>query len=129
MDAIKTEYGFTLPVGFVDDDGALLRDGVMRLATAGDEIAPLGDLRVRSNPAYLPILVISRVIVRLGRHEGISPHHVERLFSEDFAYLQLLYNQINNAAEDASTIEGSAGLGDIPGNVEALSPRVSSIAR
>lgn len=129
MDAIQTEFAFRLPVGFVDDDGALLRDGVMRRATAADEIAPLGDVRVRSNPAYLPILVVSRVIVRLGRHDGVSPHHVERFFSEDFTYLQNLYNEINNAAGDDFASDGTPGLGEMPGNVEALPPRMSSIKR
>ena len=129
MDAIQTEFAFRLPVGFVDDDGLLLREGVMRRATAADEIAPLGDVRVRSNPAYLPLLVLSRVIVRLGPHQGVSPHQVERFFSEDFAYLQALYNEINNAAGEPPSLDGSGDSGAFPGNVEALPPRTNSMKR
>jgi hypothetical protein len=93
--AFKTEFPFRLPRGFVDSDGNLHRDGVMRLATARDEILPLQDYRVQSNRAYLVIVLLSRVITKLGDHKSISVDTVENLFSTDLAYLQEFYRKIN----------------------------------
>lgn len=95
MSIIATEHSFTLPIGYRDADGTLHRDGVMRLATAGDEILPLKDHRVQANPAYLTVIVLSRVIVRLGTLDMINTKVIEELFSADFAFLQNLYNRIN----------------------------------
>ncbi|WP_296949543.1 hypothetical protein [uncultured Massilia sp.] len=95
MGIINTEVEFTLPIGYRDADGTLHRQGVMRLATAGDEILPLRDHRVQANPAYLTIIVLSRVIVRLGSLDMVNTRVIEELFSADFAYLQALYNRIN----------------------------------
>ena len=92
---LQTEFNFTLPLGFVDADGVLHRDGVMRLATAFDEIAPLKDPRVHNNPAYLLIILLSRVITRLGTVEQINPKVIESLFAGDLAYLQDLYRRVN----------------------------------
>ncbi|MBE0480417.1 MAG: phage tail assembly protein [Dehalococcoidia bacterium] len=92
---LQTEFEFTLPRGYVDSEGNLHRDGVMRLATAADEIYPLKDMRVKSNQAYLVIVLLSRVITRLGTLTSITPAVVERLFSADLAYLQDFYRQIN----------------------------------
>ena len=94
-EALQTEFDFTLPKGFVDKDGNLHRKGVMRLATAIDEIAPLRDPRVRQNQAYLTIILLSRVITKLGTVSDVTPATVEGLFSADMAYLQSLYRQIN----------------------------------
>jgi hypothetical protein len=91
----QTEYPFTLPRGYVDQSGDLHRDGVMRLATAGDEILPLKDPRVQGNPSYLVLILLSRVIVRLGTVELITPKVIEGLFASDLAFLQDLYNRIN----------------------------------
>ncbi len=91
----KTEYEFTLPMGYVDREGTLHRDGVMRLATAADEILPLKDPRVQSNPAYLIVILLSLVVTRLGSLEVINPRVIEELFASDLAYLQDLYNRIN----------------------------------
>ena len=99
--ALQTEHEFTLPLGYVDADGDLHRDGVMRLATAADEILPLRDSRVQGNPVYLVVLLLSRVIIRLGRLERVTPHVVEALFAADLGYLQELYNRINALADDA----------------------------
>lgn len=93
--ALQTEFEFTLPRGFVDSDGNLHRDGVMRLATAADEIYPLKDMRVKANQAYLVIVLLSRVITRLGSVDSITPTVIEKLFSADLAYLQDFYQQIN----------------------------------
>jgi hypothetical protein len=93
--SLQTEFEFTLPRGYIDRDGNLHRQGVMRLATALDEIAPLRDLRVRSNQAYLVIVLLSRVIVKLGTLPQISTGVIENLFAADLAYLQAFYRQIN----------------------------------
>ena len=92
---LQTEYEFTLPRGFVDKSGNLHRQGIMRLASAKDEIAPLEDPRVRRNEAYLLVILLSRVVTRLGEIRDINPAIVENLFASDLAYLQDLYNRIN----------------------------------
>ena len=92
---LQTEFPFTLPHGYVDDEGNLHREGVMRMATAIDEIAPQKDGRVRANPAFLVIILLSRVITRLGGINPITPKIIEGLFAADLAYLQNLYNEIN----------------------------------
>jgi hypothetical protein len=93
---IQTEYPFTLPIGYQDaDEGSLHREGVMRLATAADEILPLKDARVQANPAYLIVILLSRVVTRLGSVAHINPKVIEGLFAADLAYLQDLYNRIN----------------------------------
>lgn len=92
---IQTEYSFTLPVGFQDSKGGLHREGVMRLATAADEILPLKDPRVQSNEAYLVIILLSRVVTKLGSVAQINPKLIEDLYAADLTYLQELYNRIN----------------------------------
>ena len=91
----QTEYDFTLPMGYLDDEGTLHRDGVMRLATAADELEPLKDARVARNPAYLTVILLSRVVTRLGGLDQITPKTVEGLFAADLAFLQDTYNTIN----------------------------------
>jgi hypothetical protein len=92
---MQTEFPFTLPRGYLDGEGNLHTEGVMRLATAFDEIAPLKDPRVQSNPGYLVIILFSRVITKLGGLEHINPKVVESLFSADLAFLQDFYRRIN----------------------------------
>jgi len=92
---LQTEYEFMLPKGYVDGDGNLHRDGIMRLANARDEILPLEDPRVRRNEAYLLVILLSRVITRLGDLRDINPGVVEKLFAADLTYLQDFYNRIN----------------------------------
>lgn len=91
----QTEYEFTLPLGYVDQEGSLHREGVMRLATAADEILPLRDPRVQGNQAYLIIILLSRVIGRLGSVSAVNPQVIENLYAADLAYLQEFYNRIN----------------------------------
>jgi hypothetical protein len=98
----QTEYDFTLPVGYMDGDGTLHRDGTMRLATARDEIEPLRDARVRDNSAYLGVLQIARVITRLGNAGQVTPQVIEGLYAVDFDHLQRLYEQVNTVAPSAS---------------------------
>ena len=92
---LVTEVPFELPKGYVDGEGTLHRTGTMRLATAADEIYPLRDPRVQNWPAYLIILLLERVVTRLGTLSEINAGVVEHLFSEDLAHLQDLYNRIN----------------------------------
>jgi hypothetical protein len=91
----QTEFEFTLPCGYLDEDGTLHREGVMRRATAADEILPLKDPRVQSNQAYLVVILLSRVVTRLGSVANINPKVVENLYATDLAYLQNLYNATN----------------------------------
>lgn len=93
---LQTEFEFTLPLGYVDKEGSLHREGIMRLATAADEILPLKDPRVQGNQAYLVIILLSRVITKLGSEAQINPKVIEDLFAADLAYLQEFYNQINH---------------------------------
>ena len=92
---LQTEIDFTLPMGYRDGDGNLHREGRMRLATAFDEIAPLKDPRVQSNPAYLIVILLSRVITRLGSLDMINPKVVEGLDAAVLADLQALYRRVN----------------------------------
>lgn len=93
---LQTEFPFTLPRGYLDKEGNLQREGMMRLATAYDEIAPMKDPRVQANPGYLVIILLSRVILRLGDLEFINPKAIEGLFSVDLAYLQDFYRRVND---------------------------------
>jgi hypothetical protein len=99
---LQTEHEFRLPKGFIDEHGTLHRDGVMRLATAADEILPQKDPRVQKNPAYLVVILLSRVIVRLGTHESPGTHTIEKLFAGDLDYLQSLYNELNYGTDAAA---------------------------
>jgi hypothetical protein len=100
--AFRTEIEFTLPKGYLDEEGVLHRQGVMRLATAADEILPLRDPRVQQNPAYLTIIVMARVIVRLGSLPEVDTKVVEGVYAADLDYLQRLYEQINAVEETDS---------------------------
>ncbi len=93
---MQTVYDFTLPKGYVDGNGEAHRKGKMRLATAGDEIGATRDPRVLSNPSYLAIALLSRVIVEIEGVEVISGTTIERLFTADLAFLQDMYQKINN---------------------------------
>src|SRR5688572_23338774 len=105
--AFQTEVEFALPKGFVDKDGVLHRDGVMRLATAADEILPLKDGRVQQNPAYLTIIILARVVTRLGALSDVNTKVVEGLFASDLSYLQQLYERLN--AGDSAQLDAPSG--------------------
>ncbi len=102
--ALQTEYEFTLPKGFIDEEGTLHKKGVMRLATAADEILPQKDPRVQSNPAYLTLILLSRVVTKLGSLNDVNPSIIEGLFLEDLTYLQALYQRINGMDDDPTKI-------------------------
>jgi hypothetical protein len=115
--SLQTEYPFTLPKGFVDQDGTLHRQGVMRLATARDEIEPLRDSRVKENEAYLTAIVLSRVITELGTLSQVTPKTIEGLFVSDLSFLQDLYRVINfgdpSALSDEADGNGHSGSASI----------------
>jgi hypothetical protein len=92
---LQQEFNFTLPKGYVDEGGQLHKTGVMRLATAADEILPLRDPRVQQNSAYLSVVLMARVITKLGSLNAIDTRVIEKLYTADMAYLQNLYQQIN----------------------------------
>ncbi len=93
--SLQTEYPFELPKGYLDKDGNLHKNGVMRLATAADEILPMKDPRVQQNQSYLGIMILARVITELGDLKNIDVRVIEKLFTSDLAYLQDLYQSIN----------------------------------
>jgi len=103
--AFKTEFEFELPKGYVDSDGNVHKKGIMRLATAKDEILPLQDYRVQNNRAYLVIILLSRVISKLGDVKSINPSIVENLYSTDLQYLQDFYRKINEEGTAAVKVK------------------------
>ena len=121
----QTEIDFELPKGYVDEAGTLHRRGLMRLATAADEILPLRDPRVQQNEAYLAVIVLARVIVRLGTLPDVHTGVIEGLYASDLGYLQRLYEQFNTgddldpslaagrpAKASGSTLRGMTTLGE-----------------
>jgi hypothetical protein len=96
---LQTEFEFRLPRGYLDSEGQIHRDGCMRLATALDEIEAYQDPRVQDNEAYLPLILLSRVITRLGSLSVVSPQVISGLFASDLAYLEDLYQRLNTQGE------------------------------
>jgi hypothetical protein len=103
-EGLRTEFTFVLPRGYVDAAGTVQRTGVMRLATARDELIPLRDDRVRENPAYLTVVLLARVITRLGSIEDIHAGIVENLFASDLAFLQDLYRRVNTEGHTRAAV-------------------------
>jgi hypothetical protein len=101
---MQTEIAFTLPKGYVDQAGKVHREGIMRLATARDEIEPLREVEVRQNQAYLAILLLARTVTRIGEVTEITPDLVEGLFAADFDHLQRLYERINSDGEAVGVV-------------------------
>ncbi|MBO5550350.1 MAG: phage tail assembly protein, partial [Lachnospiraceae bacterium] len=93
---METVYDFTLPKGYLDGSGELHRNGKMRLATAGDEISATRDPRVLSTPSYLTIVILSKVITEIEGVQSVSATLVEKLFTADLAFLQDMYQRIND---------------------------------
>lgn len=115
-----TEFEFTMPKGYLDNEGILHRQGVMRLATAMDEIVPLRDPRVKSNPAYATVIILSRVITKLGTLEQIAPNVIERLYACDLNFLQTFYRRINEL--ETAPVEGSNQAAAAPSLDAASAP-------
>jgi hypothetical protein len=101
---LTTEFTFVLPRGYVDGGGTVHRDGAMRLATARDELVPLRDDRVRENPAYLTVVLLARVVTRIGSIEDVHAGLVENLFAADLAFLQDLYRRINTEGHTRASV-------------------------
>lgn len=99
--AFQTEFEFTLPKGYQEEDGAIHKTGAMRLATAADEILPMKDPRVQQNPAYLTVILLSRVVTRLGDLKMVNTRVIEGLFAADLAHLQDFYQRINGNGSNA----------------------------
>ena len=102
--ALRTEFEFDLPRGYVDRAGTVHRHGVMRLATARDELVPLHDDRVRENPAYLTVVILGRVITRLGTLDEVHGGILENMFASDVAFLQDLYRRINQEGHTRAAV-------------------------
>jgi hypothetical protein len=94
-DLLRTSFTFELPRGYVDHGGEVHRVGTMRLATARDELVPLADDRVRENPAYLTVVLLARVVERIGSVTDVHPGVIENLYASDLAFLQDLYRRVN----------------------------------
>lgn len=92
---LQTEYPFRLPIGYLDEGGVLHQEGIMRMATAGDELSALRDARVKADETYMNSVVLSRVVLRLGTLPQVTPEVIEGLFVADMEYLQNMYNVIN----------------------------------
>lgn len=103
-EGLRTEFPFVLPRGYVDESGQVHRAGVMRLATARDEILPLKDPRVRQTEAYLTVILLSRVITRLGSVDPINPSVIEGLFATDLSFLQDLYRRVNQEGHTQAAV-------------------------
>jgi hypothetical protein len=101
---LRTEFDFELPRGYVDGTGTVHRKGVMRLATARDELVPLHDDRVRENPAYLTVVLLGRVIERLGTLPDVHAGIVENMFASDLAFLQDVYRRVNQEGHTRASI-------------------------
>ena len=121
---IQTEFEFTLPKGYLDGEGNLHRTGVMRLARAIDEIIPLRDPRVKANPAYATVIILSRTIVQLGAVDAVSTTVIEGLFACDLSYLQKFYRQINELEEPSQDDRRSQSAQPI---ISEQAPKISQL--
>ncbi|WP_405064681.1 hypothetical protein OG474_44925 [Kribbella sp. NBC_01505] len=101
---LRTEFDFELPRGYVDADGVVHKSGTMRLATARDELLPLYDARVQENPAFTTVVLLARVITRLGDVSRIDAQLVENMFASDVAFLQDLYRRINSEGHTRAAV-------------------------
>ncbi len=101
---MRTDVSFTLPRGYVDSAGAVHRDGTMRLATARDEIEAVREPEVRQNEAYLTVLLLSRVVTKVGEVTDVTPELIEELYAADFDHLQRLYERLNTDGEAVGSV-------------------------
>jgi hypothetical protein len=101
---LQTEFAFVLPRGYVDTNGTIHREGIMRLARARDEIYPQSDAKVRENPSYLTVILLTRTITKLGTLPEVDTWVVESLFASDLAFLQDLYRRINQEGHSQAAV-------------------------
>ena len=104
QNALQTEFDFVLPRGYLDSNGTLHREGTMRLARARDEIYPQSDAKVRENPSYLTVILLTRTITKLGTLPEVDTWVVESLFASDLAFLQDLYRRINQEGHSQAAV-------------------------
>lgn len=102
--SLRTEFEFELPRGYVDGEGVVHRHGVMRLATARDELLPLYDARVMENAAFTTVVLLARVIVSLGTVPAVTSNVVENMFASDVAFLQDFYRRINTEGHTRAAV-------------------------
>jgi hypothetical protein len=102
---VRTEVPFTLPVGLLDGRGVVHRDGLMRLATARDELEPLRDAVVRGHAAYLSVLLLARTVTRIGTITEVTPELLESMYAADFDHLQRVYERINAAGDAVGVVD------------------------
>ena len=129
--SLRTSYEFTLPRGYVDRDGGVHRQGVMRLATARDELEPLRDPTISGpDDPRLTVLILARVVTDLGTLNQVTPHEIEGLFAADLAFLQDFYGVINfgNQAEYEALLAAQAQALPLAGSDNAAQPPVSASA-
>ena len=124
--ALRTRFDFTLPHGYVDGQGSVHREGVMRLATARDEIMPLRDPRVREHEAYLTVLLLARVVESIGDVGTVTPAVIEGLFAADLAYLQDLYRRLNQEGNALVSARCPACATEFPVDLTSGAPGESS---
>lgn len=105
QEPLRTEFAFQLPRGYVDEQGTVHRDGTMRLSTARDELIPLRDVRVQENPPFLSVVLLGRVITRLGTLPSVHDGIVESMFASDLAFLQDFYRQINAEGHTRASVQ------------------------
>lgn len=105
VEGLQTEFAFELPRGYVDREGTVHRSGVMRLATARDEIVPLRDPRVQENEAYLTVILLARVITQLGTLREVNTAVIEGMFATDLAFLQDLYRRVNQEGHTRAVVQ------------------------
>lgn len=103
-EVLRTEFDFTLPRGYVDRSGVVHREGTMRLATARDELIPLFDDRVREHEEYLTVVLLARVITRLGTIDDVHAGILENMFAADVAFLQDIYRRINQEGHTRAAV-------------------------
>ena len=96
VETFQTAFDFVLPRGYVDANGVVHREGTMRLATARDELMPLLDPKVRENSAFLSLVLLARVVTRLGNLPTVDDQVMGGLWATDLAFLQDLYRQVNS---------------------------------
>ncbi|MEI2732815.1 MAG: hypothetical protein V9G08_12610 [Dermatophilaceae bacterium] len=101
---LRTEFEFELPRGYVDGEGLVHRHGVMRLATARDELLPLYDARVMENAAFTTVVLLARVIVSLGTVPAVTSQVIENMFASDVAFLQDFYRRINTEGHTRAAV-------------------------
>lgn len=118
--APQAEFEFELPRGYVDDSGTVHRNGRMRLATARDELRPQMDIRVKDNPAYLGVVLLSLVITQLGTIADVTVGVIECMYATDIAFLQDFYRRINSEGHTRAGVTcpscGSAFEVDLAGS-------------